>query len=99
MHELTHTDAQGRYVFEAVEPGSGWNLTTGIFENGASGLSRTGLTLGPDGLEVNFETKAGSGTVTGTITYQGKPVVGATVSAWDARGTGASVSTTTDVPD
>lgn len=86
-------DADGRFAFERVAPGK-WNLSTGVFENGASGLSKNNLIVGSEGtLTVDLAYTAGQGTVVGKVLVGGQPAAGATVYATDARGAGSSTTT------
>jgi protocatechuate 3,4-dioxygenase beta subunit len=92
----TFCDGEGRYAFEHVAAGE-WSLTTGLFEQGASGLSKTGFVVPTEGtVTIDLAYTEGQGTVTGVVVLAGKPVVGATVYAGDERGTDTSASVTTD---
>jgi protocatechuate 3,4-dioxygenase beta subunit len=87
------TDADGRFVFERVAPGK-WNLSTGAFENGSTGLTKNGIVVGSEGVvTVELAHAAGQGTLVGQVLVGGQPAVGATVNASDARGAGSTTTT------
>lgn len=89
-------DGEGRFAFDHVAAGK-WSVQLGVFENGATGLSRNGIDVPASGdVTVDFAYEAGQGSVTGTITMGGKPVVGATVSVGEDQAGGAGRSVTTD---
>lgn len=92
----TFCDAQGTYVFEPVAAGT-WQLSTGVFENGAPGQVKTGIVVGPEGtVRVDFVARGGTGTLTGRITLSGKPAAGSLVRVLDARGEAGQQAATAD---
>lgn len=93
----TFTDADGAYAFEAVAAGT-WQMSTGVFENGASGEVKQGLRVPAEGaLTVDFDSSAGGqGTLTGTVKVSGAPAQGALIRVQDPDGTGAESTATTD---
>ena len=97
--KTTFTDASGSYAFTAVAAGT-YTLSTGRFENNASGQTKSNVAVPADTVAVvDFQTQGdaeASGKVTGTVTVAGAPAVDATVSAWDERGFEAAVNTKTD---
>ena len=92
----TFTDGDGTYRFDAVTPGT-YLVTTGPFEQGARGLSRSDVTVGASGLvTIDFQHTAAAGSVSGLVTQAGKAVAGATVTLTDARGPEKTVGAKTD---
>ncbi len=90
------TDAEGAFAFEAVTAGT-WQVSTGVFENGAPGEVRSGIVVGSEGtVVVDFDVAAeGRGVLTGSVRLSGAPAAGAMVRVQDPSGSGAEVSTTT----
>jgi protocatechuate 3,4-dioxygenase beta subunit len=79
-------DAQGQFTFDPVAAGT-WQVSTGIFENGAPGQVKTGIVVGTEGtVQVDFGVATGTGTLTGRVTVSGKPAAGATLRVVDGRG-------------
>jgi protocatechuate 3,4-dioxygenase beta subunit len=92
----TYCDADGKYAFEHVAAGK-WSVTTGLFEQGASGLSKSGIDVPTEGtVTVDLTYTAGEGSVTGVVVVGGKPAPGASVYVGDERGTDTSASLKTD---
>ena len=88
----TFTDEQGAYRFDAVTPGE-YMMTTGPFEQGARGLSKSGIQIGEEGIVTeNFVNPAAAGKVTGGVMQAGAPVPGAQLTLTDARGPEKAVS-------
>lgn len=82
----TFCDAQGSYAFEPVAAGT-WQVSTGVFENGAPGQVKTGIVVGGEGtVRVDFVARGGTGTLSGRITLAGRPAAGSLVRVVDARG-------------
>lgn len=95
--KTTFTDAEGTFAYEAVAAGT-WQMSTGVFENGAPGEVKQGLkAVDGETLVVDFDSGAeGTGTLTGTVRVSGAPAQGAMVRVQDPSSSGAEVSTTTD---
>jgi hypothetical protein len=93
----TFCDGEGRYSFDHVAAGK-WNLTTGVFENGADGLSRMNVDVPAEGtVTIDFAYAQGAGgTVTGTVLVGGKPAVGATVRVSNDSDSAKALSLKTD---
>ncbi len=92
----TYTLEDGSFRFDAVKPGT-YMSTTGPFEQGGRGLSKSGIQVGESGVvTVEFRTPAAAGTVTGLVSLAGKPVAGARVTLVDARGAEKAVAVSTD---
>ncbi|MCP5069278.1 MAG: hypothetical protein GY946_22160 [bacterium] len=93
---ITFTDEDGAYAFPGVPEGS-WSLKVGVFEQNASGQTKSDIKVGLSGtVTVDFEALAASGRVTGLVRLAGKPLAGATVKVIDDRGVGQSIAATTD---
>lgn len=91
------TDASGAFVFSAVAAGR-YQVSTGRFENGASGQRKEAVVGAEGDVVVDFQTQDDAGstaTVTGKVTVAGKPVGKAVVNAQDERGPDTGVSTET----
>ncbi len=92
----TFTDPDGSYRFDAVAAGT-FMVTTGPFEQGARGLTKSGIKVGDDGVvTVDFENPAAAGKVTGLVSQAGSPVPGSTITATDARGPERAIQVKTD---
>ena len=92
----TFTGDDGRYGFDHVSPAT-YSMTTGPYENGARGLSRSGVAVGETGqVVIDFEVPAATGRLAGTVRLGGTPVAGAQVTLIDDRGPEQAVRTTTD---
>ncbi|MDA1193943.1 MAG: carboxypeptidase-like regulatory domain-containing protein [Planctomycetota bacterium] len=92
----TFTDVEGAYRFDAVTEAT-YMVTTGPFEQGARGLSRDDIAVGPRGVvTVDFVSPAAGGAVTGLVRLAGKPVPAAQVTLTDARGPERAVNVSTD---
>jgi len=92
----TFTSEDGSFRFDAVTPGT-YMSTTGPFEQGARGLSQSGIRVGDDGVvPLEFRTPAAAGSVTGLVTLAGMPVAGARITLVDARGAEKTITAMTD---
>ncbi|MFM8981289.1 MAG: carboxypeptidase regulatory-like domain-containing protein [Planctomycetia bacterium] len=92
----TFCDEQGTYTFEPVAAGT-WQLSTGVFENGAPGQVKTGIVVSGEGtLQVDFVARGGTGSLAGRITLSGRPAAGSLVRVLDARGEAGQQSATAD---
>jgi|GEM_PF-2802189 len=93
------SDANGAYVFRAVAAGD-YQVTTGRFENAASGQQKKASVPAEGVVVVDFKAEGGDGDATGVVrgvvTVGTQPQAGASIFASDDRGTDAGVSATTD---
>jgi protocatechuate 3,4-dioxygenase beta subunit len=92
----TFTGPDGSYAFEAVAEGD-YSLSTGPFEQGARGLSKSGIHVGTEGVvTVDFETPVAAGRLTGEVRRGETAIGGAEVRIQDSRGPEAAVVVRTD---
>lgn len=96
--KTTFTGSDGAFAFTAVAKGT-YQVSTGRFENAASGL-RKQVNVGDGGdVGVDFELAATDGDgakVVGTVRIAGKPPPRTTVYGEDERGAASAVTTETD---
>lgn len=98
MAKTVFTDASGAFAFDSVAAGS-YSVSTGRFENAASGQQRNVVVPASGVVTVEFKSEGdaeATGTVSGSVSLAGTAVAGASLFAVDDRGMNAAISTKTE---